>query len=71
MLRYGIPLSSHVVKGVSGLLLGSGGELGLFLEVQQGSQTSLHVVRGSSGFHLSQCRGIRPCPMLRGNSVSF
>ena len=49
MLRYGIPLSSHVVKGVSGLLLGSGGELGLFLEVQQGSETLLHVVRGNLG----------------------
>ena len=26
-------------------------ELGLFLELQQGSQTSLHVVRGYLGFH--------------------
>ena len=36
MLRYGNPLSSCVVKGVSGLLSSSGGKLGLFLEVQQG-----------------------------------
>ena len=30
MLRHGTPLSSRVVKGVSGLLSSSGGELGLF-----------------------------------------
>ena len=34
MLRHGTPLSSRVVKGVSGLLSSSGGDLGLFLEVQ-------------------------------------
>ena len=28
-------------------------------------------MRGYSGFHVSRCRGIRPYPELRGNSVSF
>ena len=46
-------------------------ELGLFLEVQQGCQTSLHVLRGYSGFHLSQCSGISSYFELKGNSVSF
>ena len=55
MLKYGTPLSSRVLKGVAGLS-SSGRELGIFLEVQQGSQTSLHVVRGYSGFHSSQYR---------------
>jgi len=50
MLRHGNPLSIRVLKGVSGLLSSSGGELGLFLEVQQCSQTSLHDVRGYSVF---------------------
>ena len=50
MLRHGIPVSFRVVKGVSGLLSSSGGELGLFLEVQQGCQTSLHVVKGYPEF---------------------
>ena len=50
------PLSSWVAKGFSSLLLSSDGEFWLFLEVQVGSQTSLHIVRGYSGFHLSQCR---------------
>ena len=56
MLRYGIPLSSHVVKGVSGLLLGSGGELGLFLEVQQGSQTL--CCEGKLGVSFESLQGI-------------
>ena len=43
----------------------------LFLVVQQGRQTSLHVVRGYSGFHSSWYRGIRPFLGLRENSVSF
>ena len=28
-----------------------------FLQVQEGNQTSLHLLRGYSGFHLSHCRG--------------
>ena len=43
----------------------------LFLELQRGSQNSLRVVRGSSGFHSSWCRGIMPFLELRGNSGSF
>lgn len=43
----------------------------LFLKLQRGSQNSVHVARGSLGFHLSRCRGIRPFLELRGNSVSF
>ena len=43
------PLCTRVIKGVSGFLLSSGGELGIFLEMQQGSQTSLRVVKGYSG----------------------
>ena len=39
--------------------------MGLFLNVQQGSQTSLHDVRGNSGFHLCHCRGIRSNLELR------
>ena len=35
-------------------------ELGLFLGSQQGIQTSVHVVRGNTGLHLSHCREIRP-----------
>ena len=46
LLRHGNPLSSRIVKVVSHFLSSSGGELGLFLDVQQGSQTSIHVVRG-------------------------
>ena len=46
LLRHGNPLSSRVVKVVSHFLSSSGGEPGLFLDVQQGSQTSIHVVRG-------------------------
>ena len=46
-------------------------ELGLFLEVQQESQTSVRVVKGKSGFHSSQYRGNRPYLELRGNLVSF
>ena len=36
MLRHGTPLSSQVVNAVLSLLFKSDGELGLFLEVQQG-----------------------------------
>ena len=39
---------------VSEFLSCPGGDLGLFLEVQQGSQTSLSFVREHSGFHLSR-----------------
>ena len=49
MLRHGTLLSSRVVKGVSGLLSSSGRELGLFPEVQQESQTSVHVVKETLG----------------------
>ena len=45
--------------------------LGLFLEVQQGIQTSILVVRGYLGFISSQFMGIRPYLELKGNSVSF
>jgi len=41
----------------------------LFLEVQQGSQTSFLVVRGNSGFHWSRCKGIWPYLELRESSV--
>ena len=59
-LRHETALSSQVVKGVSGLLSSSGWELSLFIEVQQGIQTSVRIVRGYSGFHVSRCRGIKP-----------
>ena len=42
-----------------------------FSELQQGSWTSCHVVRGNSGFHSSHCRGIRSYLGSRGNSLSF
>ena len=41
------------------------------VELQQGSQTSLCVVRGYSGFHLSLFRAMRLFLRLRGKSVSF
>ena len=56
---------------VSGLLSSSGGEFGLLQEDQHGSQASHHVVRVSSVFHWSPCRGFRTYLELRGNSVSF
>ena len=59
-LRHGTPLSSRIVKGLAGLLSSRAVELGLFLEVQKGSQTSLCVVRGNSWFHSSRCRLIKP-----------
>ena len=40
-----------------------------FLQVQEGSQTSLHLMRGYLGFHLSHCRGIWAYLELRGNST--
>ena len=49
----------------------SGWEFVIFLEVQEGSQTSLCVVKGYSVFHSRQCTGIRSYLELRGNSVSF
>ena len=71
MLRQGTLFSSRVVKGVSGLLSSSGWELSLFIEVQQGIQTSVRIVRGYLGFHVSRCRGIKPYLELRQNLVSF
>ena len=71
ILRHGTPLSSRVVKGFSGILSRLSRELGLFPEVQQGSETFLHVVRGNLGFHWSRCKGTWPYLELRGNSVSF
>ena len=68
---HGTLLSPRVVKGVSGLLSCSGGESGLLQEDQRGSQASHHVVRGSSVFNWSHCRGIRTYLELSGNSVSF
>ena len=54
MLRHGSSLWSQIRNGVSGLILKLGGELGLFLEEQQGvrpplvlrqeTRSSLHVV---------------------------
>ena len=49
----------------------SGWEFVIFLEVQEGSQTSLCVVRGYSVFHSRRCTEIRPYLELRLNSVSF
>ena len=40
-----------------------------FLQVQEGSQTSLHHMRGYLGFHLSHCRGLWAYLELRGNST--
>lgn len=71
-LQLGSQTSSGVeVKGVSGLLLSSGGEFETLQEDQQGSQAFHHVVSRSSVFHWSRCRGIRTYLELRGNSVSF
>ena len=72
--------SSPVVKGVSCLLLSWGGELGLFLEVQQVCQTSIRVWGATLGSIrvdavesglISSCRGAQ-CPfdlwqVLRGS----
>ena len=69
--RHGTLLSARAVKVMSGFLSSSGGESGLLQEDQQGSQASHHVVRGSSVFLLSCCRGIRTSLELSGNSVSF
>ena len=70
MLSHGTPFSSQVKRGVRPPV-----ELRqehvLFLEVQEGSQTSFHVVTGYSGFHSSLCRGIRPSLELKGNLMSF
>ena len=48
-----------------------GGELWLFLEVLQGSQTSLSVVSGNLEFHSSRFNGTSPYVKLRGNMMSF
>ena len=71
MLRHERTLWSQVWKGVSGLILRWGGELGLFLEVQQGSQTPLSVGTGNMEFHSSRCHGISPYVELRGTMMSF
>ena len=71
VLRHGTLHSSLVVKGLSGLQLSSGGEFGLSQEHRQGQQASHPVVRGSSVFHWSRCRGIRTYLERRGNSASF
>ena len=47
--RHGTLHSSLVVQGVSGLRSSSGREFGLFLDMQQGSQTSLHIVWDTGG----------------------
>ena len=54
MLNHGTLLSSRVIRGMSGHLSSSGEEFGHCLEMQQGSQTSLPVLRGYSGFHLNR-----------------
>ena len=70
-LRHGTPpLLSNCKRGVKPpveLMR----RIGLFLEVQQGSQTSLHVVRGNSRFHSSHCRGIRPYLEMRDTRHRF
>ena len=71
MLRHGTPLWSQVGNGVSGLISRWGGQLGLFLEVQQGSQTSLSAATGNSEFHSTYCHGINSYVELRGNMMSF
>ena len=71
MLRHKSSLWSHVRNGVSGLMSRWGEELGLFLDVQQGNQTSVSVVTGNSGFHSSHCHGITPYVELKGNRMSF
>ena len=45
------------------------GEFGLFLEVQQGSQTPLSVGTGNMEFHSSRCHGISPYVELRGHDI--
>ena len=45
--------------------------MGLFLEVHQGSQTSIRVVKAYSVFHLSRCMGIRAYLELSRYSLSF
>ena len=71
MSRHGRPLWSQIQNGVSGFILRWGGELRLFLEVQQGSQTSRSFVTGNSEFHSSLCHVISPYVELRGNMMSF
>ena len=71
MLRHGSPLWSQVENGVSGLISRWGGELRLFLEVQQGCQTSLSVATETSEFHSSGCHGVSPYVELRGKTMSF
>ena len=62
---------SPVVIWVSDLLSSSGGDLGLYLEVQQGGHSSLRGVGRYSGFHSRRCMQISPHLELRENSVSF
>ena len=71
MLTHGSPLWFQVRKGVSVLISRWGGELGLFLEVQQESKTSVSVATGNSEFHSSHCHGISPYVQLRGIAISF
>ena len=62
----GTPLSNQIGKGMSDLLLNWRGQLWLFGDLQQWSQTSLHVVRGYSGFHLSLFRAMRLFSQIEG-----
>ena len=62
----GTPLSNQIGKGMSDLLLNWRGQLWLFGDLQQWSQTSLHVVRGYSGFHLSHFRAMRLFSQIEG-----
>ena len=57
-MDWGTWVSSQVVMVNTVFLLSCNGDLGVLLELQQGSQTSLHLVRGNSGFHLSRWREI-------------
>ena len=71
MLSHGSRHWSQVRNGVSVLISTCDRELGLFLEVQQGSQTSLSVATGNSEFHSNRCHGISPYVELRGTQCPF
>ena len=69
VLRHGSPLYSQVRIRVSGLIERWGGELGLFLEVQQGCQTFLSVATETLELHSSHCHGVSPYVELRGKTM--
>ena len=71
MLSHGSRHWSQVRNGVSVLISTCDRELGLFLEVQQGSQTSLSVATGNSEFHSNHCHEISPYVELWGTQCPF